>query len=67
MLELRVASYFLPSEIVKSDSITTKLMINAQRVRRTIVARIMPIMIIAIPLLTFTRNYEVSDQSENQV
>lgn len=34
---------------------------------RTTVARIMPIMMFAIPLMTYTCNYEVSDQSENQV
>lgn len=34
---------------------------------RTIVTRVMPIMMVAIPLMTCTLNYEVSDQSENQV
>jgi len=39
----------------------------ARSLPRTIVVRIMPIIMVAIPLMTYTRNYEVSDQSENQV
>eukprot|EP00986_Skeletonema_menzelii_P014478 scaffold9647_cov141-Skeletonema_menzelii.AAC.3 len=33
----------------------------------TIAARIVPIFMVAIPLLTYGRNFEASDQSENQV